>query len=689
MEHKIGLVFDGGGGKGAYQVGVWKALKEAGLDKCVTAIAGTSVGGLNAALFVKGDLKLAEKIWTKDISKINTLEIGKGVGELIDQNLGDMSFFSESKIDCFITTTNKGGGRDNGIIDTAVDGKHIKKFVSGKAVYFNMRYIDDKRDALLNASMRKSVLLATSALPVLCRAIKIDGKHYIDGGVMDNSPYYPLLFKKGTDTIIVVHLGTEKAIYDKFGVSDDVSILEIVPSGDTGGFFNGTVNFDTKHAEALMKMGYNDAKGLFALMTDIHEKENRLKENDDDLMPRIEHLSLEDKYRLYNECAFLIHGNHSKINYISEKGFGKTLIRIITSNDGKCKRQILENTAELHCKMLTIMYCLDEEVQNLKQGMRFLLYRSMDTTDILLSMQDSALSMSELLKAVINHIEYSDNFLSEKYPEFKKCDIKAIEQKLDGIKEAINARIEALNAIGEADWKYELARIEAQAKRITQAKENRVLRITTGGSFVLSAGLREPLDVDLTNFKINRNMIPPREVRKLLEDTNCSAVILPESNGAIVQKIVQKTIKTADYFMYLWFINTPLEERAGKCICMIDYYFNDLHLYGYEVSDDGEHYTSIQIGSDKDRQLKKHKAKKIWDETCEKFGENYAQKFVSSDGFYRTFSPSYKPLDNKLEGNEKVNVNFVDPEKWEKQLNEDDGRLFVEFVDKFIDKVYE
>lgn len=689
MEHKIGLVFDGGGGKGAYQVGVWKALKEAGLDKCVTAIAGTSVGGLNAALFVKGDLKLAEKIWTKDISKINTLEIGKGVGELIDQNLGDMSFFSESKIDCFITTTNKGGGRDNGIIDTAADGKHIKKFVSGKAVYFNMRYIDDKRDALLNASMRKSVLLATSALPVLCRAIKIDGKHYIDGGVMDNSPYYPLLFKKGTDTIIVVHLGTEKAIYDKFEVSDDVSILEIVPSGDTGGFFNGTVNFDTKHAEALMKMGYNDAKGLFALMTDIHEKENRLKENDDDLMPRIEHLSLEDKYRLYNECAFLIHGNHSKINYISEKGFGKTLIRIITSNDGKCKRQILENTAELHCKMLTIMYCLDEEVQNLKQGMRFLLYRSMDTTDILLSMQDSALSMSELLKAVINQIEYSDNFLSEKYPEFKKCDIKAIEQKLDGIKEAINARIEALNAIGEADWKYELARIEAQAKRITQAKENRVLRITTGGSFVLSAGLREPLDVDLTNFKINRNMIPPREVRKLLEDTNCSAVILPESNGAIVQKIVQKTIKTADYFMYLWFINTPLEERAGKCICMIDYYFNDLHLYGYEVSDDGEHYTSIQIGSDKDRQLKKHKAKKIWDETCEKFGENYAQKFVSSDGFYRTFSPSYKPLDNKLEGNEKVNVNFVDPEKWEKQLNEDDGRLFVEFVDKFIDKVYE
>ena len=55
MEHKIGLVFDGGWGKGAYQIGVWKALREIGLDKKVTAVSGSSVGGLNAALFVHLD----------------------------------------------------------------------------------------------------------------------------------------------------------------------------------------------------------------------------------------------------------------------------------------------------------------------------------------------------------------------------------------------------------------------------------------------------------------------------------------------------------------------------------------------------------------------------------------------------------------------------------------------------------
>ena len=40
MEKKIGLVFAGGGGKGAYHIGVWKALREYGIDKNITAVAG-------------------------------------------------------------------------------------------------------------------------------------------------------------------------------------------------------------------------------------------------------------------------------------------------------------------------------------------------------------------------------------------------------------------------------------------------------------------------------------------------------------------------------------------------------------------------------------------------------------------------------------------------------------------------
>lgn len=68
---KIGLVLAGGGGRGAYHIGVWKALRETNLDRYISAVSGTSVGGLNAALFLQEDIDMAEKIWQEiSIEKI-------------------------------------------------------------------------------------------------------------------------------------------------------------------------------------------------------------------------------------------------------------------------------------------------------------------------------------------------------------------------------------------------------------------------------------------------------------------------------------------------------------------------------------------------------------------------------------------------------------------------------------------
>ena len=61
---KLGLVLGGGGGLGSYQIGVWKALKEYEVDKMIKAIAGTSVGVLNACLIAQNNYEAAEYIWT-------------------------------------------------------------------------------------------------------------------------------------------------------------------------------------------------------------------------------------------------------------------------------------------------------------------------------------------------------------------------------------------------------------------------------------------------------------------------------------------------------------------------------------------------------------------------------------------------------------------------------------------------
>lgn len=58
------LVFSGGGAKGAYEAGVWKAMRELRLDKDIRLVSGTSAGSLNAALFAQGNLEEALLVWS-------------------------------------------------------------------------------------------------------------------------------------------------------------------------------------------------------------------------------------------------------------------------------------------------------------------------------------------------------------------------------------------------------------------------------------------------------------------------------------------------------------------------------------------------------------------------------------------------------------------------------------------------
>ena len=67
----LGLVLSGGAAKGAYEVGVWQALVETDLADDITAISGTSVGAINAALFASvGDTNKCIRLWEREIGGI-------------------------------------------------------------------------------------------------------------------------------------------------------------------------------------------------------------------------------------------------------------------------------------------------------------------------------------------------------------------------------------------------------------------------------------------------------------------------------------------------------------------------------------------------------------------------------------------------------------------------------------------
>ena len=73
-----GIVLEGGGARGAYQVGAWQALRELGLE--YGGVAGTSVGALNGAMMIQGDLDRALEIWS-DIRPSRILGIDEALYE--------------------------------------------------------------------------------------------------------------------------------------------------------------------------------------------------------------------------------------------------------------------------------------------------------------------------------------------------------------------------------------------------------------------------------------------------------------------------------------------------------------------------------------------------------------------------------------------------------------------------------
>lgn len=58
---KYCLVLGGGGTKGIYEIGVWKALREIGIP--IEAVIGTSIGALNGLWIAQNDFAQAEKTW--------------------------------------------------------------------------------------------------------------------------------------------------------------------------------------------------------------------------------------------------------------------------------------------------------------------------------------------------------------------------------------------------------------------------------------------------------------------------------------------------------------------------------------------------------------------------------------------------------------------------------------------------
>lgn len=263
MSKKIGLVLAGGGGKGSYHIGVWKALREYGVDLNITGVSGTSIGGLNAALFIQGDYEIAESVWLS-LSQDQVLTINP---EKLARKLTEAGLVKISK--WILGLKNYGWFTRDGLLKVInenidlemISNSDIISFVtccetpSLIANYFKLNGC--------SADKITNIMLATSSLPIIYDSVEIEDKFYIDGGIptpkADNVPIKPI-YNAGFDIIIVVHLNRTHIIDNcKY---PNAQILEIFPQEDLGGFKTGVLDFTPESTRGRMKQGYKDAKKI-------------------------------------------------------------------------------------------------------------------------------------------------------------------------------------------------------------------------------------------------------------------------------------------------------------------------------------------------------------------------------------------------------------------------------------------
>lgn len=255
MEKKeYGLVLSGGGTRGAYQVGVWKALKELEID--VKAIVGTSIGALNGALFLQDDFLTAAKLYEQ--IKINNIMKIEGVNE--NKNIFDLS-----NIFNLVLNYKKQRGIDNTPLREMIrqyidmDKLYSSNIDFGLVSYSvkNGKPLQKFKNDILKEQM-EDYLLASACFPIFKPQI-IDGKEYFDGGLYDNIPSN-MLIEKGYKNIIIADIAGMGL--SKKSINKDVYIKVVSPSEDLGGVFE----FNHEKIINNIKMGYLDAMKSFNKM---------------------------------------------------------------------------------------------------------------------------------------------------------------------------------------------------------------------------------------------------------------------------------------------------------------------------------------------------------------------------------------------------------------------------------------
>lgn len=251
MKKKVALVLGGGGAKGAYQVGVLKALDEANILKHVEVMSGTSIGAIHTFLLMN-DLSIDYfiKIWKEFNNEIifgkNNVKVAVNVAGLYNTKgilekvlpLINEDAFKNTKIEGYVTLA--------------------KAPTNGLLAKLNLKNYEKEVVCLNESNDPVKATLASAAIPFVFGEKELDGTRYVDGGVVDNFPVTPTLVANAN---IIISVGLDPKLVPTKPLPERLHI-DFTPLEELGPYPKVSLDFSLDKTQAHFEKGYENGKAL-------------------------------------------------------------------------------------------------------------------------------------------------------------------------------------------------------------------------------------------------------------------------------------------------------------------------------------------------------------------------------------------------------------------------------------------
>src|SRR5574344_679870 len=316
---KTAIVLSGGGAKGAYQIGVWKALRRLHIKYQI--VTGTSVGALNGVLMVQNSYFTAKKIW-------NNITYADVLGKEFEDKIIDKKTLDVYKE--YAKTFFSDGGIDGKELEQLF-GKYInsRRFFHANKNYgiitFNsttMHPLEVTKANMNNENLKDYVLASASCYPAF-KPKMIDNQKYIDGGFYDNLPIN-LAINLGATRVIAIDLrapGIKRNVVDK-----SVEVIRIYPKNKLSSF----LVFDKYLSRRAIALGYNDTMKTFNKLEGNKYTFRKGMLSKNYLKYKVEMINLIKKLSDRDDLIFNAISNFNEINMIlNNKDFSKLTNNIV------------------------------------------------------------------------------------------------------------------------------------------------------------------------------------------------------------------------------------------------------------------------------------------------------------------------------------------------------------------------